>query len=257
VPPFAEAEIVAVKLDLTFELVARKLAVVIPSGTSTLGGTVTSGSLLLKITVVPPADAAPSILTVPLDVFPATTVFGLNTTDIGFGSLTVKLAVFALVPSLAVIIAVVLAVTITVFTVKVAVVEPSGTVTEAGTDATLLLLVSSTIVPAGAEASRVILPIDEFPPATFDGLRDNAVKIGGLTVIAADTDGPPDLSAVMVAVSAFKTGLVEIVNVPDCWPDVMFMLAGTVAMVVSELERSIPAVSPFSTGPLSVTVTVE
>ena len=75
-------------------------------------------------------------------------------------------------------------VTVLVVIRNVAVVEPPGTVTLAGTAATELLLLESvtTIPPAGAGPFSVTVPVDEFPPCTVLGLRDRDDNVAAFTV---------------------------------------------------------------------------
>ena len=62
--------------------------------------------------------------------------------------------------------------TLLVETGKVALVDPAGTVTLAGTVAAVLLLDSETTKPPdGAAEVRVTVPVAEFPPTTAVGLR--------------------------------------------------------------------------------------
>ncbi len=61
--------------------------------------------------------------------------------------------------------------TVVVETVKVALSEPAGTVTDAGTVALGLLLASvTTAPPAGAPAVNVTLPVEATPPTTLEGV---------------------------------------------------------------------------------------
>ena len=65
--------------NLPVRVVITKVADLLPSGTMTLGGTVALPvSLLLSVTVTPPAGAAPFNVTVPVELAGAVTVVGLT-----------------------------------------------------------------------------------------------------------------------------------------------------------------------------------
>lgn len=65
--------------NLPVRVVILKVADFAPSGTVTLGGTVAFPvSLLLSVTVTPPAGAAPFNVTVPVELAGAVTVFGFK-----------------------------------------------------------------------------------------------------------------------------------------------------------------------------------
>jgi hypothetical protein len=93
------------------------------------------------------------------------------------------------------IVAVVGKTTIDVFTVKVTLVAPGGTVTLAGTVAAVLLLESVTGAPAaGAGPFSVTVPVEfptSGPPITLVGLRVSEERIGGMTVSEAVRVPPP------------------------------------------------------------------
>ena len=79
--------------------------------------------------------------------------------------------------------------TIEVFTVKVALVLPAGTVTLEGTLAAPLLLESITCAPpAGAGPLSVTVPVEDpkRPPTTLFGLNVSEETVGGVTVSEAD-----------------------------------------------------------------------
>ena len=80
-------------------------------------------------------------------------------------------------------------VTVPVETVKVAVVLPAATVTEAGTEAEALLLESETETPPeDAVALRVTVPLTDVPPFTLVGLtetEESETVTAGVTVSAA------------------------------------------------------------------------
>lgn len=74
--------------------------------------------------------------------------------------------------------------TVKVVTVKVALVEPAGTVTLEGTVARDVLLLDRTTAapPVGAGPFRVTVPVDGVPPFTDVGLRVREDRLGVLTV---------------------------------------------------------------------------
>ena len=83
--------------------------------------------------------------------------------------------------------------TIDVFTVKVALLLPPGTVTLAGTLAAPLLLERVTCAPpAGAGPLSVTVPIEDCtPPTTLVGFNVSEETVGGVTVSDADWLAPP------------------------------------------------------------------
>ena len=86
--------------------------------------------------------------------------------------------------------------TIDVFTVKVALVLPAGTVTLEGTLAAPLLLESATCAPpAGAGPLSVTVPVDDCTPPTtlvgFNVSEETVGRGGGITVSEADVLVPP------------------------------------------------------------------
>ena len=83
--------------------------------------------------------------------------------------------------------------TIDVFTVKVALLLPPGTVTLAGTLAAPLLLERVTCAPpVGAGPLSVTVPIEDCtPPTTLVGFNVSEETVGGVTVSDADWLAPP------------------------------------------------------------------
>src|SRR5688572_1343135 len=78
----------------------------------------------------------------------------------------------------------VLAATVCVVTVNVALVEPAATVTVPGTVAAdvLLLVRETTAPPDGAAAVSATVPVDGLPPVTVDGLTLTALRLAGAAV---------------------------------------------------------------------------
>ena len=86
--------------------------------------------------------------------------------------------------------------TIDVFTVKVTLLLPAGTVTLEGTLAAALLLESVTCAPpAGAGPLSVTVPVDDCAPPTtlvgFNVSEETVGRGGGITVSEADVLVPP------------------------------------------------------------------
>ena len=71
-----------------------------------------------------------------------------------------------------------------VVTVNVVLVWPAGTVTDAGTDATVgALLERATVVPPpGAGSEMKTVPTAELPPLTSAGFTESPVSVGGAVV---------------------------------------------------------------------------
>jgi len=113
--------------------VTVNVAELFPADTATLAGTV--ATLVLpedNVTVIAP-PAGPDSVTVPVEDVPPITVAGFSVTDCTTGLLTLSVTGLVLVPTVAVIVEVAFAASNSVVTVKVAVVAPALTVTEAGT----------------------------------------------------------------------------------------------------------------------------
>jgi hypothetical protein len=93
---------------------------------------------------------------------------GLNVKEVSLGERTVRVAVAELEPIVPLMVAFVLAFTAVVETVKVAVLEPLGTLTEALTFAAALEELSETVLPPDpASADKVTVPVKVAPPATL------------------------------------------------------------------------------------------
>jgi len=157
--------------------------------------------------------------------------------------------------ALAPIVLVVLAVTAIVVTVKVAVLDPAGTVTFAGTDAALPLAVNATTKPpVGALPLSVTVPVEGLPPETDAGLTDTLTRLGGVIVKVAVWFVPFSVPVIVADVDE-ATPKVETVNVAVVAPAATVTEVGTVAFEV--LEPSDTTVPPVAAGPERVTVPVD
>ncbi len=171
-------------------------AAVAPDATVTFAGTVPADALpLVSDTTTPPVGAAPVRVTVPVLFDPSTTVSGFTLKPVSVGldeaaGATVSTAERVTAPAVAEIVTELVWITDVVATVKVDLVEPLGTVTRAGTDATApLLLVRSTLwPPEGALADRLTLPVTDAPPVALVGLRTTLDGVGADGVVVVQPD---------------------------------------------------------------------
>jgi hypothetical protein len=100
-----------------------------------------------------------------------------------------------------------------VLTVKVAELRPDVTVTDAGSVAALLLLVSATTVPPEpAGPLNVTVPVEAFPPSTDEGFKLRETSVAGVIVKLATALVAPKF-AVIAAVVLALTPVVFTVNV--------------------------------------------
>jgi hypothetical protein len=176
----------------TGDVVTANVALVLPAGTVTDAGTVAAALLLPRDITIPPTGAGPLRVTVPVEPLPPSTLVGLRLNELKAGGFTVNVAVRVVEPKTAVIVTPVEAATGIVVTVKVAVVFPADTVTDEGTVAAALLLLSEiSAPPAGAAPFSVTVPVELTPPATLVGLKLSEVKTAGVTVKAAVPVPPP------------------------------------------------------------------
>jgi hypothetical protein len=187
VTPLYIAEIVTDTVVETAEVVIVNAAdAVAPAGTVTEAGTPTPGSLLVKLTMTPPAGAGPFRFTL-FNVVgtPPTTVVGDNATESNATGLSVRMAVLVTLLNVAEIVTMTVAETDEVVIVNAAdAVAPAGTVTEAGTPTPGLLLVKLTLIPpAGAGPVRFTLfNVVETPPTTVVGDNATESNASGLSV---------------------------------------------------------------------------
>jgi hypothetical protein len=143
--PFSVAVMVAVWLLAIVPVAAVKVAVVLLDPTATEAGTVNAAALLDSVTVAPPVCVT---VTVQVALLPDPRLDGLHVSPLSStGATNETVAVCVLPFSVAVMVAVWLLAIVPVAAVKVAVVLPAPTVTEAGTVNAAVLLDSVTVTP--------------------------------------------------------------------------------------------------------------
>jgi len=177
------AEIVTITVAGTDEVVIVNAGdAVAPAATVTEAGTTTPASLLVKVTLTPPAGAGPFRFTL-FNVVetPPTTNVGERTTETSVIVFTVRVAVLLTPFKVAEIVIVAVAETDEVVIVKTGdAVAPAATDTEAGTPTPGSLLDKfTTSPPAGAATFRVTLfAVVEVPPNTEVGDRTGVAMMG-------------------------------------------------------------------------------
>lgn len=254
---FSDAVIVAVIVAGTGDVVITNSALVAPGETVTVLGVWATGSLENRATTAPPGPAGAFSVTVPVEDVPPTTDVGANVRLVKTGGgVIVSVAANDVVPSLAVIVALVNVMTVDVATVNVDDVAPANTVTLAGTTSLELFDVNvTTEPPVGAGASSVTVPIDVPPPRTLVGSNvtlasaDDGVMVSTVVTVAVPS------FAVTVAEVAAVTAVVVAVNVANEAPAGTVTLAGTTALV--ELDVNVTIDPPVPACPVSVTVPIE
>jgi hypothetical protein len=185
---------VTVWFVVTEPAVAVKVAVVEPAGTVTEAGTVRAALLSLRLTAVPPVEAARDRVTVHEEVAP-------DETDVGehcrleivrlAGGVTVSENVLEEPLRVAV------EVTEPAVAVNAAAVEPAGTVTDAGTVKAELLSVTATVVPpVGAARESVTVHEEVVPDGTEVGEHCKFESVMGdcVTVMA------PPVPAIVIGI---------------------------------------------------------
>ena len=159
-----------------------------PVGTITLAGTGTAVELLVRATGNPPEGAIAFNVTVQVDIWPALTLAGLNATAATAGGLIVRIADLLEPLNEAVVVALAELATATVWTTKLTLVAPAGTVTVAGTDMSALLLARATVAPGAAAADvSTTVALEDWLPVTTAGAKVTELTCGGSTASVADT----------------------------------------------------------------------
>ena len=142
-------------------------------------------------------------------------------------------------------------------TAKLALVDPAGTITVAGTVAAAVLPLESatTMPPVGAGPLRVTVPVEGAPPDTLVGLGLKEESEGAVTERTVVVVTPSWVAEIVTFVDA-DTGFVETANVALVAPAGTVTLAGTVAAAVL-LLACVTTTPPVGAVPLSVTVPLE
>jgi hypothetical protein len=150
--------------------------------------------------------------------------------------------------------------TVTVVTVKVALVAPAEIVTLAGTEATAELLLSETTAPPmGAGPFSATVPIEGVPPVTLAGFNVSAVRLGpdaGGVLVSKALCCTPAYDPEIVLVVVVVTALVFTTKLALVAPPGMVTFAGTIATEVSLLDRETTTPLPGA-ALLRVTVPVD
>lgn len=147
-----------------------------------------------------------------------------------------------------------------VVTMNVALATFAGTVTDAGTCATAVLVLESvTTVAAPAAEASVTVPCTLWPPTTWleasvSDVSCRPAGAGSVTVIDANWETPPN-AALIVTDVANATVCAVMVNVAVVAPAARATLGGTVATLVLLLERATEA-PPAGAAAFNVTVPV-
>src|ERR1041385_897713 len=264
VPP-AAASISAKFTVAVTDVVIVNVALATPAGTRTVAGTAaTAGFVLESVTGVSPPIAEASV-TVPCRDWPPTTrdwerVSETSCLPDGAGCTTVTSADCVRPPNEPEMRTETGKATVCPVTANVAVVAPAGTVTLAGTVATVASALDSATAapPAGGAAGAVTVPVTVFPPLTdvadsVSAASDTAPGAGLTFNTAVCVTWPA------VAEIAAKSGAATVcdvtVNVVLVLPAGTVTFGGTVA-AATLLLLTPTAVPPAGAAPVSVTVAV-
>jgi hypothetical protein len=214
-PPFRVAVSRAVESLETAATVAVKVALAAAAATVTDAGTATLELLLARAMAAPPEGAAPDRETVHTADAAPVIVVGVHdkALNCGAGGWTVTVVVTLSLP-VAVIVTGWLAVTEPAVARKVVLVEPAGTVAEAGTvRAALLLLNDTTCPPVGAALVWLTVQVLNAPELTVEGEQASADKTAGATRVRLAVCDPPFRVAVSRAVASLETAATVAVKV--------------------------------------------
>jgi hypothetical protein len=244
--PFSVAVTVAVWLLAIVPAVAVKVAVVLPDPTAAEAGTVNATALLDTVTVAPPVFVT---VTVQVALPPDPKLAGLHVRPLSTTeAASVIVAVCVLPFSVAVTVAVWLLAIVPAVAVKVAMVLPDPTTTEAGTVNATALLDSVTVAPPVFDTVTVQVALP--PDPRLAGLHVSPLSNTGATSVIVAVCVLPFSVAVMVAVWLLAIIPTVAVKVAVVLPDPTVIEAGTVN-AAALLDRV--TVAP----PVCVTVTVQ
>ena len=146
-----------------------------------------------KLTTRPVAGATSLRVTVPVEVFPPSTLVGDRVRELTTAAAIVIVCFKLVVPYVAVSNEVEPAgAVVLVETVNVAVVDPAGITTEAGTVATVVEAeVRFTVAPpVGAALERVSVPVEACPAFTVVGEIVNVVRVGTIVLGICNLQSP-------------------------------------------------------------------
>jgi hypothetical protein len=184
--PFNVALIVTVVETVTVLVEIAKTALCEPAGTVTLAGTAAKPALVLESATLVAVVAAAARTTAPCALDPPATVAGLTARFVSVlddepGGLMVRFPVRVVPLYLAVIVTTVVAGTVAVAIVKLAVKLFAGAVVDADTLATAgwLLVSEITAPPSGAPELSTTVPLEESPPTTVAGLMSMEPRTAG------------------------------------------------------------------------------
>src|SRR5438046_1180807 len=117
------------------------------------------------------------------------------------------------------------------------------------------LEIANSIPPAGAAPLRFIVPLDDEPPTTDEGLNVADVGTGVFTVRVAVRAAVSSAMALMLTAVSDTTGIVVIEKVAVVVPSARSKLSGTVAAALLLLSETV--VPPDGAKPLKVIVPLE
>jgi hypothetical protein len=239
-------------VEATLFVVTVKDAEDDPAGIVTLEGT-DEPLVEERLTTAPPVPAGVLKVIVPVAETPPTSSFGLRVSPlIVVEGLIVRVAVWV-TPNVALILAVWVAATLSVLTVKVAEVVPAAMLTDAGTVAFVLLDARATETPpVGAALLSVTVPVDVAPASTVVGANVRPATLSDVIVSVAVLVAPNVPESVAVCEPA--TAVVPIVNVADDELAGTVTDAGTVAALL--FEERVTKAPPVGAGLVKVTVPV-